>query len=223
MISFSRILGSATVLLSLFATGCHGPLTGSGRPGSEVREVQAFTGVEVRDALEAVITVAPGEPRSVTVSGDEDLIGMVRTRVEGDTLVLEMDQGGGRSIETSLPIVVTISSPGLDHFAASGASEMTAGGVDAEEVTLSVSGASRVVLAGRARALRAGATKGSEIVADELVAEGVDIVVDGASDAIVCATESLDAKASGASSVGYACDPDEVTQQVEDASSVGPR
>lgn len=223
MISMSRSLGTAALALSLAALGCQTAIVGSGRTGSDDRDVLTFTAVEVGDALEAEVHVTPGQPASVVVTGDDNLLAMVRTRVEGSTLRLEVDSPEGSYLDTRLPLKVLVAAPALDHLTARGAAEMVADGFAALDLTITASGASTVEVRGAAESLHVDVRGASDVRADQLQAEVVDVTVAGASDVVVCATGSLDVLAEGASTVEYTCDPDEVTEETAGSSDVHER
>jgi hypothetical protein len=82
---------SAALLLALSSAAClTRTVDGSGRPTTELRDVGAFDSVAVSDTLHAVITLAPDAPQLFEVSGDDDLVPLVRTRVVGSQLVLDL-------------------------------------------------------------------------------------------------------------------------------------
>ena len=63
-------------------------VTGDGHKVSQPREVKPFSAVRLEGSLDVRVTVGPA--RAVSVLIDENLQPLVETRVEGDTLVIEL-------------------------------------------------------------------------------------------------------------------------------------
>ena len=78
---------------------------GSGTEGSEARELPPFSAVEVSGQADAVVRI--GEPRKVTVRGDDNLLEQVKTEVSGDTLEVSQDE----DIDPDLGITVEVRIP----------------------------------------------------------------------------------------------------------------
>jgi hypothetical protein len=91
---------------------------GSGVATTEHRAVASFAAVDLQGA--AAVTVRVGDPRSVTVSGDDNVVGLIRTQVGGG--VLRVDSEG--SFATSTPLRVSVVTPILDAATLSGAGQL---------------------------------------------------------------------------------------------------
>jgi hypothetical protein len=132
---------------------------GSGTEGSEARELPPFSAVEVSGQADAVVRI--GEPRKVTVRGDDNLLEQVKTEVSGDTLEVSQDE----DIDPDLGITVEIRIPRLDMAELSGAGDLTARGLRGGQFRAEVSGAGSAEADGRVRSVnvrfRAPATSAS--------------------------------------------------------------
>jgi len=153
--------------------------------------------VRVSHALDARIGIG-GEWR-VMVSGDENLLDVVRTRVRGNTL--EVDTDGAHDLETELPLVIEIQMPELRALDLSGASSADVAGLDASTLALSLSAATRVRAQGKAQKLRAKGSGASVLELGELRVERAEIRLSGASCARVYCSETARAELSGASTL----------------------
>jgi hypothetical protein len=208
------------VLLTSLASGCGlvaagaGGVRGSGVIKEETRTVPEFTGVEIGQAIRAEVTVGP--EASVRISGDENLLPMVKTEVKDGRLVTSVE---GPGIQTVQPLTVTITTPRLDFVGAGGASrvdvaakgakELTvrAGGastvrvkgIDSDAVALGASGASRVEASGRGKRLDLEVSGASTVKAADVPFESAKVDVSGASNAEVHVAESVQGGVSGAS------------------------
>lgn len=106
-------LGLATTLLLALAA-CHPYVQGNGVFHEESRDLPAFAGVVVADGVLA--TVRAGDAQSVRVSGDENVVVQVETRVRTDdgwaipVLDVSVSGGGYRSVH---PLRVDVALPAL--------------------------------------------------------------------------------------------------------------
>jgi hypothetical protein len=102
------VIGIAALALLVLLTACsvelgRGP-KGSGIETTSRRDSAAFSRVDLRG--DARVSIVVGQARSVIVRGDDNLIGRVKTKVEGDTLVISTRgyrSGIGMSVEIGIP------------------------------------------------------------------------------------------------------------------------
>lgn len=188
---------------------------GSGVHGSEVREVGEFTALGVDGAL--VVNVAVGLVTRVEVSGDDNIVPEVRTRVDGGVLRVEMPTG---SITTTLPLTVIVATPALHELDVEGASTVDVRGVSGERFDVELEGASVVDLRGEVQTLDADVEGASTLRANELTAHTAEIEASGASRVEVSVSDSLRAEASGASTIRYRGEPGTLKPHVSGASTI---
>jgi len=208
-------LGLALLCLS----ACNAVLEGSGTPASEVREVPAFSGVQIRDALVSTVTVRPGEEARVVLSGDDNLLPYVSTRVVEGVLVVEMTE----PYFQREPLRADITVPALGQLAASGTATVTADGVSADLLRVSTTGSAVVQARGTAARLEVSASGDSTIEAHELSAEDVDVAGSEAAGVAVCARARLALRLSGSSRTEYWCAPGTVTRALSGSARAEPR
>lgn len=124
--------------LALGGAACSGlgtvTIMGSGQNKTEIRQVGAFDAIVVADSLTAMITVAANQPQSVQVSGDANLVPLVRTTVSGTELTLDMPPN--TSFTTKLPLVVTVSAQALHALRAENSAVGVANTVSGGDVTV---------------------------------------------------------------------------------------
>jgi hypothetical protein len=217
------MLGLAAVVI-LAATGCNamylavGPgIKGSGVLKEETRQVGDFNGVDIGSALQAKVTV--GQKTELTVSGDDNLVPLVKTEVRDGKLVARVENPTG--VQQKLPLMLTITTPRLDEVAtggaarvgvkageaktlrvqAEGASVLDLGGIAAETIEIGASGASHVTIVGKAKSLTIKASGASQIKTNGVAAESVKVDASGASQVETNASGSIEGDASGASSI----------------------
>lgn len=183
---FRRVRAAPALLLLMgvvvLATGCRDQVEGSGQSMTEQRDVEPFTELSVRGAVQAQVRI--GQPQSVSLIGDDNVIRVIKTEVRDDRLAVEPE----KSYNSNLPLRLEIVVPDLDWVAVSGASTVQVSG-SAGEVDAEASGASRTRL-------------------QDLSAREAEVDATGASTIEVTVSERLTGSASGASTVTYAGDPD---------------
>ena len=211
-------------------------VSGNGVSREETREVADFKGVEVGSGLNAKVTVGP---KSVRVTGDENLVGLVVTEVENGKLEVKLQKGSrvkGTSklrIFISSPQVTSVgasggavvdaeASPGSNFAAAaSGGGEVNVRNVDAKALALDASGGAQVKVIGRADTLAIDASGGSEVHAEEL--SGVKtLAVEASGGCRVKAnpSDSIAAELSGGSTLHVASSPSQRAVQASGGSEV---
>lgn len=171
-------------LASLLVTGCDEGWFSPGERGSgdlvtETRDLTGFDSIEVGSALDLDLRVHPEADFEVIVTFDDNIIEDVVTRVNGDTLVLDLD--GSFNLEGDPDRKISVVMPALEAIDASGAADVSASGTTSA-YSVDASGASQLDLR-------------------QLEATDIEIDVSGASDVDVFATGTVSGSASGASEV----------------------
>lgn len=181
---------------------------------TETRNVDAFTGVS-SSALVS-IELKSGSPCAVTLEGDGDAIKTITTEVKEGTLVVGQD---GHSKAGPVRVIVTISD--LKKIDIGGPAELDAEGtftvdslridgsggaqgelnVSARVVDVDLSGAASLRICGTATKLIADLSGAADLRSGCLDAQNVNVNTSGAASASVMASQSVNAKSSGASDI----------------------
>lgn len=127
--------------LSLASTGCLG-VQGSGVAKTQERQLAAFDAVDVSSALTVQITLSPDQAQKVVVSGDDNIVELVRTSLAGTTLVVDLEPN--TTLQPRLPLLVTISAKALHDLQARGSSTATATALSGDDVRLGSDSSSSV-------------------------------------------------------------------------------
>lgn len=210
---------------------------GSGDVTASTPAVEPFAALEVESAFQ--VALAPGDYR-VTVRADDNVIDRVRAEVTRGTLELGLD---GSFSNVTLAADVTMPADQLVEVRVRGASQVEAEETfSAEEFVINAEGASTVVLPiaadalevsaqgastislqGSAATLQAEAQGASTLALYGLTAADAVVGAEGASTVEVTVTDTLDAEASGASTIRYDGDPAEVIGDSSGASAIDSR
>jgi len=174
-----------------------GSARGSGNIVTEKRDVSGFKSVDVGGVFQ--VEIVAGKEFSVEVEADDNLIGLIQTRVDGDTLCIESD----KRLKSKSPIKVRISAPNIDGLQVSGAANVTANGIKSESLKIESSGGSRVTVSGAAAKLTVESSGGARVNADALTAIDATIEGSGGSSVEVNVTGDLRSDISGGARVTY--------------------
>jgi Putative auto-transporter adhesin, head GIN domain len=214
-----------------------GVVTGSGQVVERTVPTSPFDRLQVGAAFQVRVTI--GEPESVTVRIDDNLVDRLDAAVVDETLHIRLEPSTSfRDATLQADVVVST----LSSIEVAGASSVRVAGsletsdlrlgvtgtstldllVDATSINLGVHGASTVTLSGSASELSATVVGASSVSASDLTAGTLDADIDGASTVIVHVTTSISAQVSGASTLLYGGTPKILSQDVTGASTIAP-
>ena len=235
--SFPALLALAT----LAAAGCgfsvdwDGPaIAGSGISKSETRTLPSFDAIDLSGDFDVFVEVGP--PRSLVVTGDDNLLPLVRTEVRNGTLHIDREQDfrshrdvkieisveslrGFRSGGSSDVVVRNVRARAFD-VGVSGSSELTASG-EFGDLDASISGSGEIRMEGTADEIEASVSGSGELDLREVAARTARIGVSGSGDATVNVRERLEASVSGSGDVRYVGRP-AVERDLSGSGSVEP-
>jgi hypothetical protein len=187
---------------------------GSGIAATQTRNVAAFSSLELAGSNNVTVTV--GHPQSVVVRADSNLISHVTTQVANGTLVI----GDTGSFSARSPMSVEVSVPSLTALNLSGDGQISVTGINAPQLTVTVSGSGQVAAAGTATRLDVTLSGDGEAQLGQLVAQDVQAVVSGSGLIEVTATTSLNAAVPGDGEIVYGGSPSQVTTSVTGTGTV---
>ena len=199
------------------------------------RDVSGFDQVSLEGV--GTLLIAQGDAEALTIDAEARVLRRIETVVEGGTLYIRPERG----YRTREEIVYNLTVETLSGIAVSGSAQVRAQRLETDSLRVSLSGSSTAAIdehlaqsldveaSGSNSATLAG-TVDSQTVdfgqtgtydAANLESRVATVSVEGTARAIVNVSESLDASASGASSIGYYGDP-EVSQSTSGVGSVSP-
>jgi len=189
-------VAAATVLLAASAAGC-GVLgvQGEGPVVTEPRDVAEFGYIEVGNGIGLSVTI--GEPSSVEVRAQDNLLPLILTDVEDATLVITSNQG----FTTSEGVEVAVVMSSLEGLTMSGGSAGQVDGLEALTLAISMSGGSTLRASGTTDGLDLDVGGGSRAELEELQASTVAIDLSGGANVTIVASDSVSGTASGGASL----------------------
>jgi hypothetical protein len=190
---------------------------GSGTPASETRSVDSFTRVELAGSNN--VTIKVGEPQSVIVHADDNLMRKVTTAVHEGTLVVGNSNG---SFTPRSPMWVAITTPAIDGLTLSGSGNIDVSGVATPNLSVNLPGSGNIRASGRADELDVSIPGSGTAQLRALTARDVQTTVDGSGEITITATSSLSAVISGSGAVIYGGNPGHVQTSITGSGAVTP-
>jgi hypothetical protein len=209
----------------VLVVGCGlGPgVRGSGHSVEEERQTPDFVVLEVSDGIDATVVVDPTRSRQVRLVGDDNLVALVRTELEGANTLrvfFRLEEVGHWSSPNPLRVEVTV--PRLEALGRSGGSTVDLSGTITSEsfsltasgggtvrarglatgtLFLHASGGTDVTLSGQAHRVQSELSGGGTLRAREFSAREATLESSGGGETVMRVSESLRVEASGGGEV----------------------
>ena len=182
---------------------------GSGQLATQSRQVSGFTSVELTGVGELSIDQTGTE--SLTVSAEDNLLPLLTSRVEADTLIL--GKKPNTRIVTSKPITYTLTMKDITGLAVSGSCTINAPKLTTAALRIEISGSGVITTAGNADDQSLEISGSGRYLADGLTSKTTTAEISGSGTANVVASNALDVKISGSGTLTYSGNP-QVSQTV---------
>lgn len=183
-------------------------IEGSGDLVTEEREVREFDEIRSYGSFDIIVTI--GEPRSVKLTFDDNLIDIIETDVRSGVLKIRTDE----SYSSDRPCQVEITVPHLKGLYLSGSGDIDVSSLDEDYFECSISGSGDINLEGKARETEFKISGSGEIDARDLTADDVYVKISGSGDVRVHAEESFDGTVSGSGNIYYSGQPNSLSTSV---------
>jgi Putative auto-transporter adhesin, head GIN domain len=210
---------------------------------TETREVTPFDSIELRAF--GTMSITQGEKESLTLEGDDDTLQKITSRVEGNTLILELGQNwlervvagisalGRKTVKyhitvkdlKSLKILGSgdIHVPSLKtthlHLVVTGAGDIKVPALTADTLDVDISGRGELDLTGQVRAQEIQITGSGEYDAKSLVSQSANVTISGHGEVELAVSDALEIRIAGYGEVNYRGNP-QVKQSIVGAGSV---
>ncbi len=182
---------------------------GSGQLATQSRQVSGFTSVELTGVGELSIDQTGTE--SLTVSAEDNLLPLLTSEVEGDTLIL--GKKPNTRIVTSKPITCTLTMKDITGLAVSGSGTINAPKLTTAALRIEISGSGVITTAGNADDQSLEISGSGRYLADGLTSKTTTAEISGSGTGNVVASNALDVKISGSGTLTYSGNP-QVSQTV---------
>lgn len=215
---------------TVYSSG-HGPrIEGSGQAGEQRRSLPAFSRLRLEDSFDVVARA--GSAPQATVRTDDNLLDLVETVVENDTLVLRYKRNA--SFRSRLPLQVQVQYSRLQaadirgsgdlllegprgdalQVAISGSGDLRLHNAQLKQLTVSISGSGDVSASGQTDTLQASIAGSGDLNTLALQAREATVSIAGSGDAKVHASEALTVSIAGSGDVRYSGKPGRVNRRI---------
>ncbi|MCP4180724.1 MAG: DUF2807 domain-containing protein [bacterium] len=204
MLKTLKILLMISLISSIsMLTGC-AKVNGNGVPAKETRNLSNFTSIVLKGGSYKVrIHIAENNKNYMTISGDQNIVPLVKTKVNNNTLRISSK----KSIKPNLPLALNIYTNNLNNLVLYGAGDIKTNGIKSKSFSLTVKGSWNINLNGHTDIFTAVSKGLSQINTKELKATNVNIEIDGAGKADVFVDNNLQAIVKGIGTITYYGNP----------------
>lgn len=148
---------------------------GDGVAARDQRAIGALPALDVSGSLPVEVRVGPAP--SLVVEADSNLLSLIRTETQGDTLRIYSE----KSLRSKTPLRIVYTTPRLSEVRASGATRVEVSDLNGAPLDVRRSGSSEVRLAGKVGNLNARSSGSGLLDASRLQADGIDATLSGSS------------------------------------------
>lgn len=188
---------------------------GSGKPASAVRDAgKPFDRIVLRSAENLDVKVGP--KAAITVHGDDNLLELIETRIDGGRLVVE-SRGSYRS---SSPLRVEVQLPALRAFTLEGSADARLVGLSGKELEIELNGSGNITASGGVESLDVDLNGSGNANLGDLKATRVEADLNGSGDIVVAAREALEAEINGSGDIRYHGSPARLRTEINGSGGV---
>jgi hypothetical protein len=148
---------------------------GDGVAARDQRAIGALPALDVSGSLPVEVRVGPAP--SLVVEADSNLLSLIRTETQGDTLRIYSE----KSLRSKTPLRIVYTTPRLSEVRASGATRVEVSELNGSPLDVKRSGSSEVRLAGKVGNLNARSSGSGLLDASRLQLDGIDATLSGSS------------------------------------------
>ena len=200
------------LILSLIFSSCtitknigNAQVKGNGNLSSEMRELSKFKAIEIAIGYDKII-VNCGEEPSIHISGDENILPLITTRISKGILKIESDS----TFETKADSEIIINVKSLKEFTFDGVGETVIQNVNSEKFTCNINGVGSCDLNGKVESFYVSVNGVGSVNARQLIADDVVASLNGVGSVKLYAKNSLNASVNGIGGLTYFGNPAEL-------------
>ncbi len=198
----------AALVALLLVTGCILNMGSSGVKGSgivktESRSVTGFSSIDFKS--EGKVIVQQNGKESLTIIAEDNLLPLLETRVANR--ILYLGTVNNVDINPTKPIEFMMEVKSLESFNMTGVGSIEAKGIQGKRLTIALTGVGNMTIEGRADSLDLRLDGIGSYHGDRFKTKRATVHSDGIGDAVLNASDQLDASVSGVGSVEYIGSP----------------
>ena len=200
------------VILTFMVSSCsitkdmgNAQVKGNGNLASEMRKLSNFKAIEISIGYDKIL-VNCGEKPSLHISGDENILPLITTRISKGILKIESDS----TFETKADSEIIINVKSLKEFTFDGVGETVIQNVNSEKFTCNINGVGSCELNGKVESFYVSVNGVGSVNAKQLIADDVVANLNGVGSVKLYAKNSLNASVNGVGGLTYFGNPTEL-------------
>ena len=178
---------------------------GNGNLASEMRKLSNFKAIEITIGYDKILVNCGQEP-SIHISGDENILPLITTRISKGILTIESDS----TFETKADSEIIINIKSLKEFTFDGVGETVIHNVNSEKFTCNINGVGSCDLHGKVKSFNIYVNGVGSVNAKQLIADDVVASLNGVGSVKLYAKNSLNASVNGIGGLTYFGNPTEL-------------
>lgn len=201
-LTFIFILSACDTSVSMSCQGLVPSLTiGKGEVESQVRPLSGFNQIQIENSADVVVHV--GKEFRVEVTAQKNILSILKTKVQGDKLVLRT-QG---SFSTYKPISVKVNVPSLNHLSVLGSGDSEVYNIKTDHFSLETTGSGNVYIKGQAQSFNVNMTGSGHVNAKSFMVQQARVTKTGSGDLKLNCKEQLSINSTGSGDIKYKGNP----------------
>ncbi len=192
-------------------------LKGSGKINTISRDLSGYQRIQVGIGAFDV-DYKSGKPYSLTITGDDNIIPLIKTEVSGGELKLSLP----RSYSSKIPITLSIASPELEAITVEGSSTVRLNSIQSSNLFIHSSGTADISASGQVEILKIRLFGTGDLNLKKLIADEVQVKIEGSGDVVLTARKSLTATVSGTGDLVYFGRPKQVHTDISGVGDIEP-
>lgn len=235
-----KIITLTLALTLTFATNAQWGkrVKGNGNITTDTRNVGDYEAISLSGFFD--VELVDGKEGKVTIKGDENIIGHIKTEVKNGKLVIKAEKGMNLSPSRNNKLLITVPVEHINEATLSGSGDIigkttlvsnsfetsiSGSGdinlkVEAKELKASMSGSGDIKLSGTATDFTIRVSGSGDISAYDLQANYVKALVSGSADIKVTATETINARVSGSGDIRYRGNPKKIESKTSGSGGI---
>ncbi len=197
-------------------TGCRG-VEGSGDLVTDTRNLSDFSRIESSGSFDIFVTV--GDEHELTITFDDNLIDLIKTRVRGKTLKIFCRD----SYSSRYPCKVDLKVPSLESIRLTGSGDIEVFDLTGDFFECSISGSGDIRVNGEVQEVDIRVSGSGDVDTRELIAEEASVRVSGSGDVKVFASEFFDGSVSGSGDIDIYGNPERMARHVSGSGDIRKR
>jgi len=189
-------------------------ISGSGKRQELLTTLRKYDAIQTY--ISAEINIKQGEEFNIKLSGDDNILPLIKFNIEDETLKLYSE----KSFSSKNPLTVELSLGGLKKLLANGSGDIHMIDLNGEKLQVELNGSGEITASGAISQLNVVLQGSGDMDFRRMKSKNCDVLLNGSGDIAVYAEQSIDAKISGAGDISVTGNPGKVTKSINGAGTI---